>query len=153
MSFIFRIHNGHAFSIFNSFWFWFFYNRQRFMWRCDQFNIVAVHHTINNFFHDNKGDILIDRRKKYSLCFVFCMASITVYISRVQSSYITCFKFCMASITEYISRVQSSYITCFIYCMASITEYISRVQSLNITSVSYTTWHPLQYTFPRFKFF
>jgi hypothetical protein len=131
MSFIFRIHNGHAFSIFNSFWFWFFNNRQRFMWRCDQFNIVVVHHTINNFFHDNKGDILIDRRKKYSLCFVFCMASITVYISRVQSSNITRFKF----------------------CMASITEYISRVQSLNITSASYTTWHPLQYTFPRFKFF
>jgi hypothetical protein len=131
MSFIFRIHNGHAFSIFISFWFWFFYNRQRFMWRCDQFNIVVVHHTINNFFHDNKGDILIDRRKKYSLRFVFCMASITVYISRVQSSNITCFKF----------------------YMASITEYISRVQSLNITSASYTTWHPLQHTFPRFKFF
>lgn len=71
---------------------------------------------------------------KYNLCFIYYMASITEYISRVQSSNITCFLYYMASITEYNSRVQSSNITCFKYYMASFTVYISKVQSSSKSS-------------------
>lgn len=53
---------------------------------CNQFNIVVLHHTINNSFHDNKGDILIDRRNKSSLRFIYYMASIHFQGSKFKYS-------------------------------------------------------------------